>query len=118
MVQSNPWYANIVNYLVTGLILDGWNKHDRDRFLHLVKFYIWDDPYSFKHYSDKIVRRSVSSYEVKSSISFCHDQAYGGHFSGKRRWPRFSRFFSADFFSLCCLKMPMSTVRDALDVNS
>ena len=40
VVQSNPQYANTVNYLVTGKLAKGWNKHDRNRFLTLVKFYI------------------------------------------------------------------------------
>jgi len=40
IVQSNPWYVDIVNYLVTAKLLEDWNKHDRDRFLHRVKFYI------------------------------------------------------------------------------
>ena len=42
-VYSDPWYADIVNYLVAGRILESWTKNDRDRFLHLVKFFVWDD---------------------------------------------------------------------------
>ena len=72
-----------MNYLVTGKLHEGWNKHDRDRFLHLVKFYTWDDPYLFKYYSDQIVRRCVPDNEIMSILSFCHNQAYGRHFSGK-----------------------------------
>jgi len=52
MVQAEPWYADIVNYLVTGEIPLGWNKHDKDKFFYLVKFFYWDDPYLFKYYSD------------------------------------------------------------------
>ena len=36
---------DIVNYLIK-MIPEGWNKLDKDRFLRLVKFYIWDDLYS------------------------------------------------------------------------
>ena len=72
-----------MNYIVTDRILEGWNKHDRDRFLHLGKLYIWDDPYLFKYCSEKIVRRCVTDYEVRSILSFCYDQACGGHFSRK-----------------------------------
>jgi len=39
-VHSNPWYADIMNYLVIDKLPEGWNNHDRDRLLHLVKFYI------------------------------------------------------------------------------
>ena len=70
VVQFDPWYAELVNYPITGKILEGWNKHDRDKFLHLVKFYIWDNPYLFKYYSDQIIRRSVRDHEIRSVLSF------------------------------------------------
>ena len=44
VVQIDPWYADIVNYLVINKPPEGWNKHDGNRFLHLVKFYMWGDP--------------------------------------------------------------------------
>ena len=47
-VHPDPWYAAITNYLVSGRISEGWTKNDRDLFFHLLKFFIWDDPYSFK----------------------------------------------------------------------
>jgi len=40
VVQSNHWYVDIVNCLVTSTILKIWNKYGRDRILQLVKFYI------------------------------------------------------------------------------
>jgi len=83
MVQSDPGNANIMNYVLTSMIPEGRNKYDRDRFLHLVKFYIWDDRYFFKYCSDQIVRRCIADREVKSILSFCHDQVFGGHFSEK-----------------------------------
>jgi len=48
MVQSEPCYANIVNYLVTGETPLGWSKCNKDRFFYLVQFFYWDDPYLFK----------------------------------------------------------------------
>jgi len=73
-----------VNYLVAGAIPEGWNKNDRDRFFHLVKFIIWDDPYLFKYCSDQFFKRCIPDHEVRSLLSFCHDQACRGHFSGKK----------------------------------
>jgi len=63
VVQYDPWNADIVNYFID-MILEGWNKHDRDKILHLVKFYIWNGPYLFKYYSNQIVRKCVPDYEV------------------------------------------------------
>ena len=45
MVQSIPWYDDALNYLIISGIPKGSNQHDKDRFLHLVNFYIRDDPY-------------------------------------------------------------------------
>ena len=71
-----------MNYLVAGAIPEGWNKNDRDRFFHLVKFVIWDDPYLFKYYSDQVFKRCIPDHEVRSLLSFCQDQTCRGHFSG------------------------------------
>jgi len=30
VVHPNPWYADIVNHLVTSRIPEGWTKNDRD----------------------------------------------------------------------------------------
>jgi len=39
-VHSDPWYAVIVNYLISSRVHDGWTKNDRDIFFHLVKFFV------------------------------------------------------------------------------
>ena len=57
IVQSDPWFTDIVNYLVSGRIPEGWTK---------------------------IFKRYVPDHEIRSVLSFCHDQACGGHFSGKK----------------------------------
>jgi len=73
-----------VNYLVAGRIPEDWTKNDKDRFFHLVKFFIWDNPYLFKYFSDQVFRRCIPNHEGMSVLSFCHDQACGGHFSGRK----------------------------------
>jgi len=52
VAHTNPWYNKIVNYLVSSKILKGWTKNDRDRFFHLVKCFVCEDPYLFKYYSN------------------------------------------------------------------
>jgi len=73
-----------VNYLVASRIPEGYSKNDKDRFFHLVKFFIWDKPYLFKYCSDQVFRRCIPDHEMRSVISFCHDQACEGHFSGRK----------------------------------
>ena len=129
MVQYDPSYANIVNHLIISMILEGWNKHDRDRFfLHFVKNYIWNDPYLFRYYSDQIVKRCVPDHEVRNILSFNHDQAYGGHFNGKMiaanvlqcefYWPALLKE-AHEYYKKCpkCQQLCRITRRDMMPLN-
>jgi hypothetical protein len=105
-----PWFAHIVNYLVTGKIPKGWTKAEKDRFFSQLKFYVWEDPDLFRIGSDQIIRRCVPEVEQHSILSFCHSQECGGHFGGRRTaakvlqsgfyWP--SIFKDAHLFSVEC----------------
>jgi hypothetical protein len=44
----SPWFANIVNYLVTGHMPLHWGWQDKSKFMTMVKYFFWDDPYLFK----------------------------------------------------------------------
>ena len=52
VVHPDPWYADIMNYLVPGRIPEGWTKNIIDRFFHLVKFFVWEGTYLLKCCSD------------------------------------------------------------------
>ncbi|KAJ9553458.1 hypothetical protein OSB04_017503 [Centaurea solstitialis] len=82
--ETTPWYADIVNYLVMGTLPSMLSKSEKDRIKSQAKFYVWDDPYLWKHCSDQIIRRCVPQQEVQSVLRFCHEYAYGGHFGPKR----------------------------------
>ncbi|PKA47724.1 RNA-directed DNA polymerase like [Apostasia shenzhenica] len=84
LIDSSPWYADIVNYLVTREIPSHWTKQDKSYFMSMVKFYYWDDPYLFKYCNDQIFRRCIPNNEIKIILNFCHSLACGGHFSAKK----------------------------------
>ncbi|KAH9794255.1 hypothetical protein KPL71_004834 [Citrus sinensis] len=122
------WFADIVNYLVTGQIPKHWTKQDRRKFLSKVKDFFWDDPYLFKYCADQIIRRCVPNNEIQSVISFCHEQVCGGHFSAKKTatkilqcgfyWP--TLFHDAYVFcSLCdrCQRMGSISKRNMMPLN-
>nr|XP_027120356.1 uncharacterized protein LOC113737306 [Coffea arabica] len=79
-----PWYADLVNYLVTGNFPAGWPKSKRDKLKSDAKYFIWDDPYLWKRCADQVMRRCVSEMEFQSILAFCHTFACGGHFGPKR----------------------------------
>ena len=70
--------------MVTENLPEGWSKSDRDKFLSQVGYYVWYDPYLFKHCPDLIFRRCVPEDEQESIISFCHDLPCGGHMSAQK----------------------------------
>ncbi|XP_074351870.1 uncharacterized protein LOC141691018 [Apium graveolens] len=80
-ISSLPWFADIVNYLITGNIPTHWSKQDKSKIILQVKYFFWDDPYLFKYCPDQIIRRCVPNHEFRSVLSLCHDQACGGHFT-------------------------------------
>jgi hypothetical protein len=78
------WFADIVNYLVTGQMHAHWTKQDRLKLLAKVKHFLWDNPYLFKYCPDQIIRRCIPENDQSSVISFCHDHARRGHFSARK----------------------------------
>ena len=34
-----PWYAHIVKFIITGSISEHWNRHQKDKFFHELKYY-------------------------------------------------------------------------------
>ena len=41
---ADPWYADIVNFIVKGYVPPGTNKR---KLLHDSRFHLWDEPYLF-----------------------------------------------------------------------
>ncbi|XP_074299097.1 uncharacterized protein LOC141630126 [Silene latifolia] len=79
-----PWYADIVNYLVSGIIPYDYDSHKRKKFFHDLRQYFWDEPCLYKSCADGIIRRCIPSEEVKPIISHCHDMPSGGHGSSRK----------------------------------
>ncbi|XP_071692969.1 uncharacterized protein [Rutidosis leptorrhynchoides] len=79
-VVQVPWFAHIVNYLVTKKVPEHWNKHKRDYFLSQVKHYIWEDQVLYLIGPDQIIRRCVAEDEHKDILAHCHTFACGGHY--------------------------------------
>jgi hypothetical protein len=56
ITKSDPWYANIVNFMVVGYVPPGENKR---KLIYKSHLHIWDQPYHFKVCSDSLLRRCV-----------------------------------------------------------
>ncbi|CAN6585445.1 unnamed protein product [Malus baccata var. baccata] len=79
-----PWFADMVNYLVKGVMHPDLTLQQKKKFLSDVKHYFWDDLYLFKYCPDQIIRRCIPEAEQESVLRFAHHFACGGHFGQKR----------------------------------
>jgi hypothetical protein len=108
--QETPWYADYVNFIVSKVFPPDLTSQQKKKFLHDVKFYLWDEPFLFKQCADQMVRRCVPQEEMEDILHHCHASEYGGHYGGERTaakvlqsgfyWP--TLFKDAHFFVLKC----------------
>jgi len=102
-----PWYADIVNYIVTKTFLIDLTRAEKEKIRAQSKYYVWDEPYLWKFCGDQMIRRCVGDSEVHSILTLCHVSESGGHFEPKRTsdkvlecgfcWPTISR----DAYDFC-----------------
>ncbi|XP_049344024.1 uncharacterized protein LOC125808353 [Solanum verrucosum] len=83
-ISQVPWYADIVNVIVSGDYPPGATTQQKKKLNHDAKFYIWNEPFLFKQGVDRVVRRCIPNYEVHKVLKSCHASPYGGHHGGER----------------------------------
>jgi hypothetical protein len=77
LMNSNPWYANIVNFRVIGYVPLWENKK---KLQVESRHHLWDDPYLYRVCSDGLLRRCVLTTEGMQIIEKCHAAPYRGHY--------------------------------------
>ena len=75
--KSDPWYANIVNFMVASYVPPRENKR---KLIHESLLHLWNEPYLFRVCSDGLLRRCVLAKEATKIIERCHSWPYGGHY--------------------------------------
>ncbi|XP_074293176.1 uncharacterized protein LOC141620126 [Silene latifolia] len=81
---TEPWYANLVNYMVTKKFPTSLSSSQRNKIKADARFYIWDDPYLWKMCQDQVIHRCVPDVEIPPILKHCHEYACGGHFVPQR----------------------------------
>ncbi|KAG7559515.1 Integrase catalytic core [Arabidopsis thaliana x Arabidopsis arenosa] len=81
MKDKLPWYADYVNYLVSGEEPPNLSSYEKKKFFKDINHFYWDEPYLYTLCKDKIYRRCVSEDEAEGILLHCHGSAYGGHFA-------------------------------------
>jgi hypothetical protein len=129
MTQTDPWFADIANFLASGILPNTMTYQQRKKLKADARYYFWDDPFLFKLGIDGIYRRCVPHEETRSILEHCHSSAYGGHASSSKTaakvlqsgffWP--SLFKDAKTFALACDKCQRTgniSSRNEMPLNS
>ena len=82
--EERPWFTNLANYKATGIVPKDLNWHQKKKFLHDARLYVWDEPHLFKIGADNLLRRCVTKKECRSILWHCHNSPCGGHYGGDK----------------------------------
>jgi hypothetical protein len=77
VTHSDPWYADIVNYMVAGYIPPGGDKR---KLKYEARCHLWEDLYLYQVCADGLLRKCVPMVEAMKIIERCHASPYGGHY--------------------------------------
>nr|GEV00242.1 reverse transcriptase domain-containing protein [Tanacetum cinerariifolium] len=78
--DSDPWYADYANFLLSKVVPRDLTYHLKKKFVSDLKYYIWDEHYIFKSCLDEIIRRCVFGKELQEILEHCHKGPAGGHY--------------------------------------
>ena len=109
VTDSDPWYANIVNYKVAGDVAP-WE--DKRKLKHQRCFHLWDDPYLYRVCADGLLWRCVPMVEATKIIERCHASPDGGHYGA---FCTHAKIWQRGFFCQQCIKIQRNLLEDALD---
>jgi hypothetical protein len=79
-----PWYADIANYLSSGMLPPSLTSKEKKKIIKQSARYTWIDGDLFYTGYDLIIRRCVRQDEILEILKACHDEPCGGHFADKR----------------------------------
>ena len=82
--QATPWFADLVNFKVCGVLPPGLSHQQRKKFFSDAKYYVWEEPLLYKLCGDGVYRRCLPNDEVQSVLHHCHATTYGGHFGAEK----------------------------------
>ncbi|XP_070005140.1 uncharacterized protein [Nicotiana sylvestris] len=83
-MEEAPWYADIANYLASGIVPYDLSSIKKKKFSRDCRSYYWDEPLLFKICVDNMIWRCIPEKDQPSILQACHASPYGGHFGGIR----------------------------------
>ncbi|XP_070043053.1 uncharacterized protein [Nicotiana tomentosiformis] len=83
-LEVAPWYADIANYLASGIVPYDLSSIQKKKFFHDCRIYYWDETYLFRIFVDNMIRRCIPEIDQSYILQAFHASPYGSHFGGVR----------------------------------
>ncbi|GKC39374.1 putative nucleotidyltransferase, ribonuclease H [Tanacetum coccineum] len=77
--NNEPWYADYANYLASQVLPFRSTRQEKQKFFNDLRHSFWDEPFLFKQYAHRIIRRYVTGDEAVQILRQCHRGPLGGH---------------------------------------
>jgi hypothetical protein len=106
VMDSNPWYANIVNFMVSRYVPPGENKK---KLIFESRRHLCDDPYLYRVCTDGLLRRCVPVAEGIQIIEKCHTQHTKATLEHSGLKQKFGKVVSS---GRQCMKTPENSFED------
>lgn len=71
-IAKLPWYADIVNLLVSGVYLHKATGRQNKKLYFDSCLYVWDESYLFKQGADRVIQICVPECQAKQVFENCH----------------------------------------------
>ena len=76
--------------------------------------YYWEEPFLYKYYADKIIRRCVPEEEQLGILSHCHENACEGHFTSQKTA---MKYYNLGSIGLPFSRMPIPCAENAINAK-
>ncbi|GJS48260.1 putative reverse transcriptase domain-containing protein [Tanacetum coccineum] len=77
--NNKPWYTDYANYLASRVLPFRSTRQEKQKFFSDLRHYFWNEPFLFKQYADRIIRRCVARDEAAQILRQCHSRPSRGH---------------------------------------
>ncbi|RDX70245.1 Retrovirus-related Pol polyprotein from transposon 17.6, partial [Mucuna pruriens] len=81
---STSWFVDICNYVAESQFPPEASRPYKEKLQSDAKYYIWDDPYLWRLYNDKVIHRCILDTKINSILQYCHAALGGGHYGSTR----------------------------------
>jgi len=78
--QTTPWYPDLVNFKVCGVLSPRLSYQQRKKFFTDAKYYVWEESFLYKLCGDGIYKRCFPEDTARHVLHHCHVSTYDGHF--------------------------------------